>query len=248
MPLEILRKIGLSEGEIKVYSALLDQGISPINKIHEKTAIERRNIYDILNKLIEKGLVTYITEHKRRSFQISHPNKILGYIEEKKESLENVKSEINKEIPNLIEKFNFKRPEINAEIFRGREGVKAVWEDMLNYKKNYWIGSGRYVPQQLPYFFTSWNKRRIKLKVKWINLLRYELRNKTKPMELEKIKFLPKEFSGNPSSICIYGNKVANFLYGKDFFAFVIESNETAENYLKYHKYLWDNMAKNEHN
>ena len=53
MTLEILRKIGLSEGEIKVYNALLDLGTSSLNQIHEKTGIERRNIYDILNKLIE---------------------------------------------------------------------------------------------------------------------------------------------------------------------------------------------------
>jgi len=59
MNLEILRKIGLSEGEIKIYSALVDEGLSSINKIHEKTGIERRNIYDILNKLIEMYQLSY---------------------------------------------------------------------------------------------------------------------------------------------------------------------------------------------
>ena len=125
MALEILRKIGLSEGEIKVYSALLDLGISPLNKVHEKTGIERRNIYDILNKLIERGLITYSVENKKRVFQISHPNKIIGYIEEKKHNLDETEKEIIKEIPSLTEKFNFKRPLINAEIYRGNEGVES---------------------------------------------------------------------------------------------------------------------------
>ena len=61
MQLELLRKIGLSEGEVKIYTALLDLGLSPINKIHERTGIERRNIYDILNKLIERGLEVLAT-------------------------------------------------------------------------------------------------------------------------------------------------------------------------------------------
>ena len=61
---DILRNIGLSEGEITIYSALLDLGKAPVNKIHEKVGIERRNIYDILNKLIERGLVSYINENK----------------------------------------------------------------------------------------------------------------------------------------------------------------------------------------
>ena len=126
MELSILRKIGISEGEIKVYSALLDLGKSPINKIHEKTGIERRNIYDILNKLIERGLATYVNENKKRFFQISHPSKIIGYIEEKKNQLEKTEEEVKKDIPLIMEKFNIKKDSINAEIYRGYEGIKAV--------------------------------------------------------------------------------------------------------------------------
>src|SRR3989338_9073672 len=109
---KVLRNLGLSEGEIRIYSSLLNSGRSSINQIHEKTGIERRNIYDILNKLIERGLVTYITENKRRSFKLSHPNKLLGYIEEKKGELERVKAEVQSELPELIQKFSFASPEI----------------------------------------------------------------------------------------------------------------------------------------
>ena len=64
-----------------------------------------------------------------------------------------------------------------------------------------------------------------------------------KPMELERIRFLPKEFSGNPAVIGIYGDKVVNIQYGQEPFAFVIESKELAENYRRYHTYLWENVA-----
>ncbi len=244
MTLEILRKVGLSEGEIKIYSALLDLGKSPLNKIHERTGIERRNIYDILNKLIERGLITYVTENKKRFFQISHPNKIIGYIEEKKHELDITKEEIEKEIPNLVEKFGIRKLEIKAEIYRGTEGIKAVFEDMLNYKENYFIGSGRYVVKLLPHFWSNYNNRRIKLKVKWFNIFRAEMKREVKPFLNEYVKFLPKEFSGNPNVIFIYGNKVTNVLWMEQFFAFVIESKEIAENYKRYHKYLWENVAK----
>src|SRR3989344_9012160 len=244
MSLNILRTIGLSEGEIKVYSAVLDLGSASVNKIHEKVGMERRNIYDILNKLIEKGLITYSEENKKRTFRITHPNKIVGYLEEKKKELDNSKNQILKEIPNIIEKFNAKKPEIKSEIFRGPEGTKAVWEEMLNYKEIYWIGSGRYIPKRFPSFFSQWNKRRLKGKIKIFNLLRYELRQEIEPWGLEYRKFLPKEFSGAPTVISICGDKVIHFLYGENIFSFVIESKELAENYKKYHKYLWDNVAK----
>ena len=105
MALEILRKIGLSDGEIKVYSALLDLGPASVNSVHERTGIERRNIYDILNKLIERGLVSYMTENKRRTFQASHPSKIINYIEERKSELDNVKKDIETDISPLIKIF-----------------------------------------------------------------------------------------------------------------------------------------------
>jgi len=244
MELEILRKVGLSDGEIKVYSAILNLGNASVNGIHEKAGMERRNIYDIINKLIEKGLIAYTEENGKRTFQITHPNKIIGYLEEKKKELDNSKLAIAKEIPGITEKFDAKKPEIKAEVFRGEEGAKAVWEDMLDYKEIYWIGSGRYIPKRYPNFFIPWNKRRVKLKVKIYNLVRHELRKEIKVWQLEYVRFLPKEFSGTPAVIAIYGNKVASLIYGENLFSFVIESKELADNYKRYHKFLWDSVAK----
>jgi len=245
MVLEILRRLGLSNGEIKVYSALLELGKSTINMVHEKTGIERRNIYDILNKLIERGLITYAIENKKRFFQVTHPNKIIGYIEEKKHEIEEIEDDVKKEIPSIIKKFEFKKAEIRAETYTGTEGIKAVFEDMLNYKIGYFIGGGGYVVTNLPFFWKTYNKRRIKSGVVWYNLGREDL--KGHPIIKEKnihTRFLPKEFNVNPSVIFIYGNKVANILWGEEFFAFLIESEKIAENYKKYYKYLWDHVAK----
>jgi sugar-specific transcriptional regulator TrmB len=244
MPDELLRKIGLSPGEIKVYSALLEMGRAPINRIHEATGIERRNIYDIINKLIERGLVSYVAENKKRFFHVAHPKNILGYLDQKKQSLETVEEEVKKQIPTLIEKYNFSKPAVNAEMFRGFDGVKAVWEDMLNYKEVRWIGSGRYVPIKFPNFFASWNRRRVQKKIKLINIFRYELRGELNHLlDMEYGRYLPKEFSGNPTVWCVYGNKVVNFMLGDEFFAFVIESRELADDYRKYQKYLWDHIC-----
>ena len=244
MALELLRKIGLSDGERKVYAALLDLGTAPLNRIHERVGIERRNIYDILNKLIERGLVTYITENKRRAFRLVHPNRLLGYLDEKAEELQRVKDQVQEEIPTLVKKFAFAQPEIGAEIYRGAEGVKAVWDDMLNAKEIRWIGSGFYVPEKYPTFFKSWDRRRAERKIKSIHLFRGEKRNHPDRKLFPHSKFLPPEFSGNPTVTVVCGSKVVQFLYGWSFFAFVIESKELAENYRRYHKYLWDNVAK----
>jgi len=248
MNLEILRKLGLSDGEIKVYSALLDIGVSSINNIHEKVGIDRRNIYDILNKLIERGFVSYIEENNKKVFKITNPEKILSYIEEKKSNLNEIKQEISKVIPEIQQVYQSKKNDLFAEIFKGPEGVKAVWDDMLNYDAIYWIGSGMYVPDRFPAYWNDWNKRRLKKNVKSYHLFRYEKKEDYISFPVKNMctgaKFLPKEFSGNPTVTAIYGNKVAQLLFGEYMNVFVIESKELAENYKKYHKYLWDKVAK----
>ena len=236
----MLKEIGLSNGEVKVYSALLSYGKAQVSKLHERTGIERSNIYGILNKLVERGLVSYIYENKKRFFQLGHPSKIASYIEEKKQALEKNQADLEKVLPSLVKQFNAVVPETRAEIYRGAEGIKASWMEQLTYSEILWIGSGRYVPKKFPAFFAQWNRKRIKRKIPAYNLLKWEMRQEIKqPWELEYVRFLPKEFSGNPTVIGLYGNKVANWIYGDNPTAFVIEDKDLAESNRKYFKYLW---------
>jgi len=239
MDLTELRILGLSNGEIAVYSALLAIRVSSINKIHEKTGFERRAIYDILNKLLEKGLVSYTIEQGKKTYQLA-PARLLEKTNEAAKQLRT----LEEKYPKIIEMYDSLKPEIRAEVYRGKEGIKAVFEDMLNFKKNYFIGAGYYIVKELPYFWPHFNNRRIKLGVKWLNLARYELRSEKIPdKNLMTVKFLPKEFSGNPCVIFIYGNKVVNVLWTNQFFAFSIESKEIAENYVRYFNFLWKTIA-----
>lgn len=245
MELTILSEIGLSDGEIKIYSTLLRSGPLPISKIHEKVRIERRNIYDILNKLIERGLVSYIKENKRKVFRISHPTRILEYLEEKREDIERKKQQIKTELPTLVEAFDKKQPSIDAEIFRGSEGVKTVWNSMLESKEIYWLGAGDYIPFMLPIFFRNWTAKRAKKGIPMKMLYRGDAkRPKKEVLPLETKKFLPPDFNSNPVVTAIFGNSIVNFIYKEDFFTIVIQSKDLADHYRMYFKYLWKNVAK----
>lgn len=239
MRLSMLRDLGLSDGEIKIYGALLDIGQSPLNRIHEKTGIERRNIYDILNKLIERGLVSYVTENRRRLFQLANPTKLVGYVDEKMLDLERTKKEVQAMVPEITKKFNAEKPEIDAELFTSEDGVKAVWEACLEHKKIYFIAAGRYWPINKPHYFASWMRRRLAKKIPLHILLRQENIKDFKPFPMEKARFLPKAFSGHPNVIFVYGDNVANVMLHDQPFAFVIRNKQIAENYIKYFDFLW---------
>ncbi|MBC8495434.1 hypothetical protein H8D36_04735 [archaeon] len=232
-----LAVLGLTKGEIKVYNSILNLGRPSVNQIHEKTGVERRGIYDIINKLIGKGLISYTVENGKKTYLVA-PSKLKELLRAKKEE---VKS-FEKILPQIDRIYNSSKPDVGFEIFRGKEGVKTVFEDMLNYKKVYAIAGGFYITQELPYYWPQYNKRRIKTKCVWRNLIRHDFGVLPKD-ELVKAKVLPKEFSGNPVVIIIYGNKVVNLSWGEEWFAFVIENEDVAQNYKQYHKYLWENVA-----
>jgi HTH-type transcriptional regulator, sugar sensing transcriptional regulator len=244
MDLDYLRKIGLTNGEIKVYTAVLELGISSLNKIQEKTAIERRNIYDILNKLIEKGLVSYTIEKGKKTYQCTHPNKILTFLDEKKKVIENTEKEVAPKLKDLIKVFNQTKTEIRAEVYRGNESIKALLEEALNYKKNYWLGGNCGLDKFFPYWWKHFDEKRIKKKVTWYDLADYGLflsKYEKKKLYAEKyyeLKFLPEDLS-SPMVIFMFGNKVAQILWGKQSFAFVLESEEIKKSFMKYFNYFW---------
>lgn len=243
MKLENLKELGLSEGQISVYNAVLELGISTLNKIQEKTGIERRNIYDILNKLIEKGFITYTIEKGKKTFQCVHPNKIAEEIKNKQEALKELKAQI----PQMASLFEIKKPEIRAEVFRGNEAMKALLEESLNYKTSYWIGGNSGVESTpLKNWFKHWMDRRVKKKHMMYDLVDYgTFLEGLRPKDIEthkknyyKYYALPKQLR-SPMVVVIFGNKVAQILWRKKSFAFVLESKEIKESFMKYFNYFW---------
>ena len=239
---QLLKEIGLTDTEVKVYLSLLSIGTTPAGRIVEQTCIHRKNLYDALNRLIDKGLATYVIENKIRYFQPKDPENILRYLEEKKSRIAEKEDELKKELPELKQRFESLEPEIESEIYRGNEGIKTILKECLNHKEILFIGATGDVEARLPYFWPHYNKRRQQLKCRWKLLLTYEARNKpiTKSKYYE-YKILPKILSGL-NVIYIYGDYVANVLWLEKPIAFVTKHRVLANNYRKYFDYLWKNI------
>ena len=82
---QILKDAGLTEGEIKVYLALLELGDTTTGPLVDKSGVARSIVYQILERLIEKGLASYIVKDKTKYYQAADPNKLLDYAQKRKE-------------------------------------------------------------------------------------------------------------------------------------------------------------------
>jgi len=158
MDIKALRESGLTEGEIKVFLALLELGSSTTGPIVEKSKIARSIIYQILDKLIEKGIVSYITKEKTKYFQASDPEKLLDYIDEKEKKLKENKGKIREILPQLLllQKDAVAK---GANLFEGFKGMITVHEHTYKKLKKgeeyFFIGIP---PEQPEYFHSYWNK------------------------------------------------------------------------------------------
>lgn len=156
--IEKIQQAGLTEGEAKVYLALLKLGSSTSGPIIEESGVANSIIYRILNSLIEKGLVSYITKEKTKYFTAANPQRIIDYIEEKKEKLDEDKFSIEKILPQLIS-MDKQDTETSVQIFEGYKGFLTAWEMCYTKlrKGDEYHGFSVY-PEQEERYHTYWKK------------------------------------------------------------------------------------------
>src|SRR3989338_2306754 len=122
-----LQSAGLTEGEAKVYLALLSIGSSTTGPIIEESGIARSFVYNILEKLIEKGLVSYIVKDNLKYYQAANPERILDYLEKKKQAIEENSKNLRKMLPKLLA-LGEEHPPLQIQVYEGFKGLQTVFE------------------------------------------------------------------------------------------------------------------------
>lgn len=227
----ILENAGLTKLETKVYLALLDLGSATAGPISSRSGVHRRSVYDALDRLTEKGLATSVTVNNRKEYQPVNPKRILGLIHEKQESISSI-------MPQLTMKFEMAQKKQETFFFKGKEGIKSIFEDQLSVKKPVYVISGsKTVYDMLPYFIRHFDRQRVKNKIKAYILFNDDARP-FKP-KLTSARYLPNGYGGL-AAVNIYGDNVAIILWKKDDpFAVLIRNKDIADSYKKHFDLLW---------
>jgi sugar-specific transcriptional regulator TrmB len=244
MDIKILEELGLTFNESKVYLSLIELGSSSATQIIQKVGLHRAVVYDLLERLIEKGLAGYVINGRKKFFEATNPEKLKEILQEKEQKL----SEI---LPQLLELSKFKT-KLEVKIYKGKEGIKNVFEDILRNKPKEWLslGSGGETYRLLPYFLEHFHKARIKNKIFVRGLFLDNSNAKKRGEALEKmpfseIRYLPKTFL-TPTVMNVYSNKVTLYSVteGNIPFIILIENKELFSSFKEYFEWLWK-LSKN---
>lgn len=227
--LESLEELGLAEGEAQVYLHLWKHRNVKVSEIASHTRLHRTTIYDFLEKLMTKGLASYTIQNNVRHYSPTQPEKLFDFIREKEGIIEAILPHLQQE-----EKSN----NVHVEVYKGKEGIKTILNDILRTGKDYVIMGidealfQKYLGQFMEWFFekekqAGFNER---ILTRDAPELTYESPN-------VHYKYLPKE-SFNPTPTYIWGDNVAILIW-QPLTVIRIQHKELADSYLKYFEILW---------
>ncbi len=227
-----LKILGLSETESDIYLQLIKKGELTAIQISKETKIHRRTIYDNLNILINKGLVTYFVEKDVKYFQAANPE-ILKKIQEDKNY------ELNKILPILNGFYSNKKKNPTVSILKGLSSSKSVLAEMTQCKGEIlWMGGGFKILNALDYSKEKLLREFSRLKIRTVQPTPNN-DNFKKYFKKESVKLLSKKYQSQ-TSFFVYGNTVViGTLVNEDIFCIKIENPEIARAYKNYFELVW---------
>lgn len=236
---EVLEDIGLSRNESKVYVALSELGSTSATKIARKSKLDRANVYDSLERLKEKGLVSYISINGVKMYQSTNPECLKLLLAEKERKLNSI-------IPNL----NLNNDLADKKEISVHEGLKAftnILENFLNYKEEILVfGIPKKAPEKMRFFIPHFHRRRIPMKIAMKHIYNHNAKeriNYLNTLNYTNARFLNKNTESNVSTnIC--GEEVVLVLWEKNPITIQIKNLHIAQMYKIYFEILWKSSFK----
>ncbi len=229
---------GLNEREAECYLSVLRNGLSSANDVSKATGILRQTVYEIIDKLQQKGLISQIVRDNKNYFEAASPEKFKSILEEKEKIIDSV-------LPSLESLQKLAKSHSKAQVFVGVKGMRALITDPLSSKTEIKsiqpIFGEEYMKE---YFIENFLRKRIEKKIP-IKILREETKTgfqkhtiKTDMKEFREIKLL-KELTGIKAHFFQYDNKLVIAVYNDNPIGIIIEDEWIAESFSMIYNILW---------
>lgn len=231
-PLESLKRFGLNDTEAKIYLALIKAKESTAVQLAKQTEVHRRTIYDNLNILLRKGLVSIKSKNGVTYFNASNPDSLKIFLEEKHKVLEDV-------LPMLKGWYNEQDSSPKIDVFVGIEGAKIIVEEAFNSNQPcYWVGGGAFFLQALKYSRSLVEQKIKKLKLKVIQPDVAEAKALTKIISKQNLRILPKNFQSRVGYL-VYGDNVIIGIIKDEVTTIKITSKDCSQAFVNYFEVMW---------
>ncbi|HLC54130.1 MAG TPA: helix-turn-helix domain-containing protein [Candidatus Nanoarchaeia archaeon] len=247
---ELFEVFGLSQNEIKVYGALLKIKNGTKTPIVKESGVLSSKVYEVLDRLIKKGLVASFIEDNVKHYVPVHPSNIKSLFDEKIKEIRDKKREFEEHIDKLFPKTEDFLTEV--QLFRDWDGLKNVLliidDDLKKGDTYYILGASPGEDSEKAIEIFSKNDQRLdakKIKIRAIHDVQRKKEAKEYLREYGKKKWtLRYSPVPGPFQIGITNNYALLILLEKNPIAILINNKRIRDSFLHYFHTLWE-LAKN---
>lgn len=246
MNLQELRKIGLTEGEIKVYQALLDAGECTKTKLAKRSGIAPSNIYDVTNRLLEKGIISSVKKNGVTHFSAADPEKLRDFLQHKEEEIEKEKQLVDRLLPTLLARYQQTEEETDIEVLYGWEGMKTAFDAKLKALSpkefDYVFGASKgYDSKRADIFFSQYYQKKQKKGFGTKIIFNEDVRENEKRIAIfrekpNEMRFLLQDTF---TEINLYKNIVLLILLLKKPIVIKVKNKDAADSFKKFFDTMW---------
>ncbi len=243
---KVLERLGLTPTEAKVYLVLLQLGQTIASRIIRKAELHRATIYDVLERLQEKGLASHIMKDGKRLYMATEPERFRYILQEREQELKEQQALFNELKPELDALSQSVQERYPAEILVGKGGLKTAFDDVLHKGKTFYaLGAQGNFQKYVPDYHWIWHqqlqKKRIKCRMIYAEKCR-KLRTKEFPLPYADIRFIEKVYDA-PTTTHFYGDVVLIVMWAEQPLVIRIVSPELVGHYKTFFNLIWK-MAK----
>lgn len=245
---EDLKKLGLSWNETKVYLSLVKIGETPVGGIINDLKVHRQIIYNALDELEKRNMVTKTLRNKVNHYKITDPEILVENIRQQELIASRVSRRIEEEL-----KQTKKEHEIN--IYNGKENIRRFFIKIFKEEpigSTYYIlgGQGKRLEEVLgeKFFYGEYDNVRKERKLHSKNILSETFRKdigdfyQKLDTSIRETRYVSFE-SINPIITLIHDKSVCFMSLAEELFVIEIRNKSLRDAQLEHFNLLW-NIAK----
>lgn len=245
-----LIEFGLTEIEARVYQAGLALGSRPASVIAQKSGLKRGHAYNVLNALMQKGIVQEFVKGGVKNFTFSPPSSLLAMLNMREEELRSTKERLESIMPELENIRSQLTTQPKVRFYPGLEGIKEIYEDMLRVPnseilcfidfENAWSSQDSKGAE----FASQFVRRRAERNITWVGIL---TENETGTQAMSRRPSTHRRAKtvkglSFPAEISVYESKLSFVGTRDDIIGVVIENESIAQAVRNLFQYLWDRL------
>ncbi len=244
--METLRKLGLNDGEIKVYLALIILGETTSGPLIEESGVAASKVYLILDRLATKGLASHIVKRKTKYFRAADPARLLVYLREQEDELKKQEGHLTQFVSELKARAGTAMTAETVQVYEGLRGIQTARERTLQIMKKgeeMWIiGIAKTPYDRLTPYFSQYHERRHKKGIichyLYNDYARAPFGEKSASYPLSEVRYMPEGMITH-AWMEIYADTVTIGINTGKAFSIVIQNQEVARSFKAYAQLLW---------